>query len=202
MVLTQESSRGKLKRLHSHIFCITERRFNFTIQRERFKFWTCGRRPASSARTRPPDASRGDAVVLLPQACAAEARRVKPRWPIRSLKLWTFPGWFCSPWTRSTRWELPVTTLGLRRPAGLYTRPCCCVFQVLNNEEQELAATNEYNFDHPDAFDFELLVTVLRKLKKGKSIKVPVYDFTTHSRSKEWVRCVSAPPASVFEPRS
>ncbi|KAL0164927.1 hypothetical protein M9458_040680, partial [Cirrhinus mrigala] len=55
---------------------------------------------------------------------------------------------------------------------------------VLSKEEQELAARNEYNFDHPDAFDFELLVTVLRKLKKGKSIKVPVYDFTSHSRRK------------------
>lgn len=62
------------------------------------------------------------------------------------------------------------------------------VFQVLNTEQQDLAAKNEYNFDHPDAFDFELLVTVLRKLKKGKSIKVPVYDFTSHSRRKEWVR--------------
>ncbi|KAK3506547.1 hypothetical protein QTP70_006555 [Hemibagrus guttatus] len=59
-------------------------------------------------------------------------------------------------------------------------------YKVLSKEEQELAARNEYNFDHPDAFDFELLVTVLRKLKKGKSIKVPVYDFTTHSRRKEW----------------
>lgn len=58
---------------------------------------------------------------------------------------------------------------------------------MLSKDEQELAARNEYNFDHPDAFDFELLVTVLRKLKKGKSIKVPVYDFTTHSRRKEWV---------------
>lgn len=59
---------------------------------------------------------------------------------------------------------------------------------MLNAEEQELAAKNEYNFDHPDAFDFELLVNVLRKLKKGKSIKVPVYDFTSHCRRKEWVR--------------
>ncbi|XP_066532754.1 uridine-cytidine kinase-like 1 isoform X2 [Hoplias malabaricus] len=59
-------------------------------------------------------------------------------------------------------------------------------YKVLTKEEQELAAKNEYNFDHPDAFDFELLVTVLRKLKKGKSIKVPVYDFTSHSRRKEW----------------
>uniref|UniRef100_A0A4W5QGY8 uridine/cytidine kinase n=1 Tax=Hucho hucho TaxID=62062 RepID=A0A4W5QGY8_9TELE len=60
-------------------------------------------------------------------------------------------------------------------------------YKVLTKDEQELAAKNEYNFDHPEAFDFELLVTVLRKLKKGKSIKVPVYDFTSHCRRKEWL---------------
>ncbi|CAB1340230.1 unnamed protein product [Coregonus sp. 'balchen'] len=49
------------------------------------------------------------------------------------------------------------------------------VEEVLTKDEQELAAKNEYNFDHPEAFDFELLVTVLRKLKKGKSIKKTVY---------------------------
>ncbi|XP_062406605.1 uridine-cytidine kinase-like 1 isoform X1 [Sardina pilchardus] len=59
-------------------------------------------------------------------------------------------------------------------------------YKVLSKEEQELAARNEYNFDHPDAFDFELLVNVLKKLKKGKSVKVPVYDFNSHSRRKEW----------------
>ncbi len=69
----------------------------------------------------------------------------------------------------------------------LFQLPFLPVLQVLSKEEQELAARNEYNFDHPDAFDFELLVTVLRKLKKGKSIKVPVYDFTSHNRRKEWV---------------
>lgn len=68
---------------------------------------------------------------------------------------------------------------------------------MLNKEQQELAARNEYNFDHPDAFDFELLISVLRKLKKGKSIKVPVYDFTSHCRRKEWVR---APPQQTTPP--
>ncbi|XP_065112250.1 uridine-cytidine kinase-like 1 isoform X1 [Paramisgurnus dabryanus] len=71
-------------------------------------------------------------------------------------------------------------------------------YKVLNKEDQELAAKNEYNFDHPDAFDFELLVTVLRKLKKGKSIKVPVYDFTTHSRRKEW-KTVYGANVVIFE---
>nr|XP_046228696.1 uridine-cytidine kinase-like 1 isoform X1 [Scatophagus argus] len=71
-------------------------------------------------------------------------------------------------------------------------------YKVLNKEQQELAAKNEYNFDHPDAFDFELLITVLRKLKKGKSIKVPVYDFTTHCRRKEW-KTVYGANVVIFE---
>lgn len=60
--------------------------------------------------------------------------------------------------------------------------------QVLSPEQQILAASNDYNFDHPDAFDFDLLTHTLRKLKQGKSVKIPVYDFTTHGRQKEWVR--------------
>uniref|UniRef100_A0A3B4ENQ2 Uridine-cytidine kinase n=1 Tax=Pygocentrus nattereri TaxID=42514 RepID=A0A3B4ENQ2_PYGNA len=71
-------------------------------------------------------------------------------------------------------------------------------YKVLSNEEQELAAKNEYNFDHPDAFDFELLVNVLRKLKKGKSVKVPVYDFTSHCRRKEW-KTVYGANVVIFE---
>ncbi|XP_067856599.1 uridine-cytidine kinase-like 1 isoform X2 [Heptranchias perlo] len=59
-------------------------------------------------------------------------------------------------------------------------------YKVLTKEQQELAASNDYNFDHPDAFDFDLIVSTLRKLKQGKSVKIPVYDFTSHCRKKEW----------------
>ncbi|XP_059836608.1 uridine-cytidine kinase-like 1 isoform X2 [Hypanus sabinus] len=59
-------------------------------------------------------------------------------------------------------------------------------YKVLTKEQQERAANNEYNFDHPDAFDFGLIVYTLKKLKQGKSVKIPVYDFTTHLRKKEW----------------
>ena len=41
---------------------------------------------------------------------------------------------------------------------------------------------NEYDFDHPDAFDFELIYTTLRELKQGKQVHIPIYNFTTHSR--------------------
>jgi uridine kinase len=39
------------------------------------------------------------------------------------------------------------------------------------------------NFDHPDAFDWELLRSHLIDLKNGYSIQPPVYDFSTSSRS-------------------
>ncbi|XP_054579676.1 uridine-cytidine kinase-like 1 isoform X1 [Eptesicus fuscus] len=59
-------------------------------------------------------------------------------------------------------------------------------YKVLTRQQQEQAALHNYNFDHPDAFDFDLIVSTLQKLKQGKSVKVPVYDFTTHSRKKDW----------------
>lgn len=36
----------------------------------------------------------------------------------------------------------------------------------------------------PDAFDFDLLVDTLHKLKEGKHVDVPIYDFVTHCRAK------------------
>ena len=42
------------------------------------------------------------------------------------------------------------------------------------------------NFDHPDAFDWELLRHHLTELKKGQAINCPVYDFSTSSRTDEY----------------
>ena len=42
------------------------------------------------------------------------------------------------------------------------------------------------NFDHPDAFDLDLLIQHLGDLKEGKAILKPVYDFTTHNRKEQW----------------
>ncbi len=39
------------------------------------------------------------------------------------------------------------------------------------------------NFDHPNSIDIELLCKHLDELKEGKSVDVPIYDFTTHSQS-------------------
>lgn len=41
-----------------------------------------------------------------------------------------------------------------------------------------------YNFDHPNAIDWDLLCKQLAELKKGKSVKQPVYSYISCSRSK------------------
>ena len=41
------------------------------------------------------------------------------------------------------------------------------------------------NWDHPDAFDYDLLTQHLAKLAKRETIEKPVYDFVTHLRSDD-----------------
>lgn len=40
------------------------------------------------------------------------------------------------------------------------------------------------NYDSPSAFESDLLIEHIKKLKDGEDILCPVYDFTLHSRSK------------------
>jgi len=44
------------------------------------------------------------------------------------------------------------------------------------------------NFDHPDALETDLLIRHLRQLKKWEPVDMPVYDFTTHTRTRQTVR--------------
>lgn len=50
------------------------------------------------------------------------------------------------------------------------------------------------NYDHPDAFDWELLDRHLDALMSGETIDVPVYDYTHHMRSADVVR---VPPTRI-----
>ena len=54
------------------------------------------------------------------------------------------------------------------------------------------------NYDHPDAFDWDLLNDHLAALSAGATVPVPVYDFTLHDRSEE-VRMVRSSPIIVME---
>ena len=48
------------------------------------------------------------------------------------------------------------------------------------------------NYDHPFAFDNDLLYQNLVDLRDGKMVKVPTYDYTIHTRSEKTI---------TFEPK-
>lgn len=43
----------------------------------------------------------------------------------------------------------------------------------------------EVNFDHPNSLETELLIEHIASLRDGKSVEVPIYDFSTHSRTEK-----------------
>jgi len=51
--------------------------------------------------------------------------------------------------------------------------------------EEGVKEVSKYNFDHPDAFDWPLLVSVLQVIKSGKRAEIPQYSFITNSRQTE-----------------
>ncbi len=55
-----------------------------------------------------------------------------------------------------------------------------------------LEERREVNFDHPDAFDSELLVAHVKALKAGKSVEKPVYDFVSSTRQANTLSVNSA----------
>lgn len=41
----------------------------------------------------------------------------------------------------------------------------------------------EVNYDHPDAFEHELMIEQIKQLKAGQSVELPIYSYTEHTRT-------------------
>ncbi len=54
-----------------------------------------------------------------------------------------------------------------------------------NLPRKEPDFVKSWNFDHPDAIEFEGLAAALKELKGGQTIQVPQYDYASHSRKEE-----------------
>lgn len=72
------------------------------------------------------------------------------------------------------------------------------VFIAQDNYYRSAAFVNNsnitaFNFDHPDAFDTEILYRNLKDLKDGKAVDIPQYDFVRHCRKEETLHIEPAP---------
>ncbi|XP_068104107.1 LOW QUALITY PROTEIN: uridine-cytidine kinase 1 [Hyperolius riggenbachi] len=67
-------------------------------------------------------------------------------------------------------------------------------YKMLTPEQKARALKGQYNFDHPDAFDNELMQRTLTSILEGQIVDVPLYDLVTHSSSfccsNSWI-CLS-----------
>jgi len=55
----------------------------------------------------------------------------------------------------------------------------------LDKSHLPMEEREKINYDHPDAFDTDLLTRQLASLRAGKSVERPIYCFATHTRLKE-----------------
>lgn len=55
------------------------------------------------------------------------------------------------------------------------------------HDDMDYDERSRLNYNHPNAFDTELMIEHLKALKQGKSVECPIYDYTIHNRSKDTI---------------
>ncbi|ODV89342.1 hypothetical protein CANCADRAFT_138604 [Tortispora caseinolytica NRRL Y-17796] len=71
-------------------------------------------------------------------------------------------------------------------------------YKQLTDDQRERAFRSEYDFDAPEALEWDLLYDHMMQLKQGKRIYVPQYAFDTHTRTDKTVS-VYAPYVVIIE---
>ena len=56
------------------------------------------------------------------------------------------------------------------------------------HDDMDYEERSRLNYDHPNAFDTELMIEHLKALTRGESIECPIYDYTIHNRSKDTIK--------------
>ena len=72
------------------------------------------------------------------------------------------------------------------------------LFLYFFSPEDHLNAHN-YDFDSPNALDFDLAYEKIRELLHYQDCEVPVYDFTSHTRVEGKMEIIKAQPIVIFE---
>ncbi|KAF7492538.1 Uridine-cytidine kinase 2 [Sarcoptes scabiei] len=58
-------------------------------------------------------------------------------------------------------------------------------YRKLTDVDRKLVAKGLFNFDHPSAFDVELMVRILRDLCRGKMVRLPIYNYSDNEISEK-----------------
>jgi uridine kinase len=85
-----------------------------------------------------------------------------------------------------------VKKLGKEKVTRIYHDSYYKDHRSLTVQERE-----NFNYDHPDSLDTDLLISHIEQLIKGREAEIPDYDMTTHSRKEKWIKIQPAPAIVV-----
>ncbi len=63
----------------------------------------------------------------------------------------------------------------------------CHDYYYKSNGYLSLEERKKLNYDHPNAFDTDMMIAHIQQLKKGRVVEIPTYDFVQHTRTEETV---------------
>ncbi|XP_011266043.1 probable uridine-cytidine kinase isoform X2 [Camponotus floridanus] len=72
-------------------------------------------------------------------------------------------------------------------------------YRNLTPTEKLKAEKGQYNFDHPDAFDDDLILQTLQDILAGVKCEIPAYDYRTNSLMKDQVTTIYPADVVLFE---
>ena len=71
--------------------------------------------------------------------------------------------------------------------AGEDVATLCHDYYYKEHTELSYEERTQLNYDHPQAFDTDMMIKHIKMLKQGKEIERPVYSFVEHNRTSERV---------------
>ncbi|XP_011632546.1 probable uridine-cytidine kinase isoform X2 [Pogonomyrmex barbatus] len=72
-------------------------------------------------------------------------------------------------------------------------------YRDLTSAEKLKAEKGQYNFDHPDAFDDDLILQTLQDILAGVKCEIPAYDYRTNSLMKDQITTIYPADVVLFE---
>ena len=64
----------------------------------------------------------------------------------------------------------------------------CHDYYYKAHDDLSFEERTKLNYDHPGAFDTDMMIEDIMKLKKGRSVFRPVYSFVNHNRTDKTVK--------------
>lgn len=97
---------------------------------------------------------------------------------------YTYNYWYC--WSEVV---LGKTTLAdnIKKEFKDNISTLCHDYYYKSHDDLSFEERTKLNYDHPNSFDTDMLIEHIKLLKKGISIKRPVYSFVKHNRENETV---------------